>query len=858
MAAGDRLRLSRAQLASFLPDPQAIKQFEKLIEVVDDISPNVTEEVAALAAFAVAKANEVSALAELLQEVLETLETAPKPIPPDDPEEDSGPRVNHGDLVHITGTETVEGDKTFTGLVNLDEARFVAGVTPANTLGTVAWGDTSQTLETNLDPTNTVTLHHGQDVLVRCINKTGVQIDSKKIVHIDGADTSTPTCVLARANDIATCKTVGVALHNIGVDQTGVVKLVGLVDFDTSGFVAGDTVYVSTATAGLLTNSAPVSPDYMVRFGKALNSNVSGKIWVKPEYPVALDTAMTAATNLAAPSQGAVFTYAASAASAAVAAHAALQTGIHGISITAGKTFSCSNTLTLAGTDGSTLNIGTGGTLGTAAYVADSSLVHIAGTETVTGAKTFSAVATFSNTTVCTGPTVGSLLGVNAGLNSTNTETSGSNHGLYSKITPNPGSASSGNYFGVRGHSDTSASCAQNITGAVTGGYFQGSHVGTGTATSLRGITAISSHTSSGISTNMYGVDSSCSNTGSGATQSLMVPLRSASTVNNASLTLTTLQGVRVDHTLTAGTVTTLTGVAVSAITATSLTATTTVIGYDVGAINAASSTPATNAYAMRTGNVTGASTGNWQLHLGTGISKWNDTTEASAVGTASAVFVGGIGVAKKIYAGSVINQAAVAAGTTEGDTFFETTQNHHGSYSGGMKGWYDRTVCSNYANRTQSGIVTAQSIVPTSMVGTTTIPANWFKQGKRLRYIIRGVYTTDAVPGNGTLAIKLGATTFRTTGSFALDNSVTAGYWRLEGAVTCFSTGAAGTVGGIMCWEHEQSGGVGQPLHTQTGTTITAVTLDTTASQVFDVVWTATDAGTSITCTDFLLIERA
>lgn len=35
-----------------------------------------------------------------------------------------------------------------------------------------------------------------------------------------------------------------------------------------------------------------------------------------------------------------------------------------------GKTFTCSNTLTLAGTDGSTLNVGTGGTLGTAAYTA--------------------------------------------------------------------------------------------------------------------------------------------------------------------------------------------------------------------------------------------------------------------------------------------------------------------------------------------------------------------------------------------------------------------------------------------------------------------------------------------------------
>lgn len=41
-----------------------------------------------------------------------------------------------------------------------------------------------------------------------------------------------------------------------------------------------------------------------------------------------------------------------------------------GIVVASGKTLTVSNSLTLAGTDGSTLNIGTGGTLGTAAYTA--------------------------------------------------------------------------------------------------------------------------------------------------------------------------------------------------------------------------------------------------------------------------------------------------------------------------------------------------------------------------------------------------------------------------------------------------------------------------------------------------------
>lgn len=52
----------------------------------------------------------------------------------------------------------------------------------------------------------------------------------------------------------------------------------------------------------------------------------------------------------------------------AISTHASTRTGVHGISITADKTFSCTGNLTLSGTDGSTLNIGGGGTLGTGAF----------------------------------------------------------------------------------------------------------------------------------------------------------------------------------------------------------------------------------------------------------------------------------------------------------------------------------------------------------------------------------------------------------------------------------------------------------------------------------------------------------
>lgn len=83
-----------------------------------------------------------------------------------------------------------------------------------------------------------------------------------------------------------------------------------------------------------------------------------------------------------------------------------ISTGTGTLTLGAGKTFTSSNTLTLAGTDGSTLNVGTGGTLGTAAYTASSAyevpLTFSTGltrsTNTVT-VNTSQNIATLSNLT---------------------------------------------------------------------------------------------------------------------------------------------------------------------------------------------------------------------------------------------------------------------------------------------------------------------------------------------------------------------------------------------------------------------------------------------------------------------------
>lgn len=213
-------------------------------------------------------------------------------------------------VVHLAGTETIIGDKTFTGLVNADEVRFTAGITPANTLGTTYWDDDSQTLATIVDATNGVTLQHGQEVMIRCVNKTGSIITDGQVVYINDAQGNRPTAALAKADDITTSMCIGVATQHIAINAEGFVTTIGLVHgYDTRAFTDGQKMYLSNVTAGLLTPTVPVSPGYLVMVATALNSTVNGSIFVHPEQPVALDVALAANSDLVSPSQKAIKTY---------------------------------------------------------------------------------------------------------------------------------------------------------------------------------------------------------------------------------------------------------------------------------------------------------------------------------------------------------------------------------------------------------------------------------------------------------------------------------------------------------------------------------------------------------------------
>lgn len=136
--------------------------------------------------------------------------------------------------------------------------------------------------------------------------------------------------------------TDGTAQINLGVNATTIGKL------KMFGNTSGDATIQPSAVAGTAT------------------------VQTLPATTGTLVNRVTTANGVSASNSDGAFTVTLGAITPTTVNGNTISTGTGTLTLGAGKTFTSSNTLTLAGTDGSTLNVGTGGTLGTAAYTASS------------------------------------------------------------------------------------------------------------------------------------------------------------------------------------------------------------------------------------------------------------------------------------------------------------------------------------------------------------------------------------------------------------------------------------------------------------------------------------------------------
>lgn len=162
---------------------------------------------------------------------------------------------------------------------------LTATAAPAYSQGKLVYDTDNESLSFYNNDSN-VSLQVGQEEWLRVINKTGSTIANGAAVYINGVDATTglQTIALAKGDAATTIIGAGLTTESLANNGIGYVTVIGVVHgLDTSGFVAGATVFISATTAGALTSTAPVAPNYRYRIGiVGVSSATVGTINVTP------------------------------------------------------------------------------------------------------------------------------------------------------------------------------------------------------------------------------------------------------------------------------------------------------------------------------------------------------------------------------------------------------------------------------------------------------------------------------------------------------------------------------------------------------------------------------------------------
>jgi len=205
------------------------------------------------------------------------------------------------------------------------------------------------------------------------------------------------------------------------------------------------------------------------------------------------------------------------------------------------------------------------------------------------------------------------------------------------------------------------------------------------------------------------------------------------------------------------------------------------------------------------------------------------DTTISPRAGTATANTA-----PLKFTSGT--NLTAAEAGALEYNNDFFITDS-----SGARK-----SILGKLYNQTTS-VTVANSVVETSLLtSTTTLPANFFSASKQIVLRLRGYHSAVSNP-TIRIKVKLGSVVVLDTTAIVSGNS-TNEYFDIDGVICCRTTGATGTVMGQGFYL--ECGGGGNHFGM---VNTSAVTIDTTTTQVFDITvqWGTASASNTITATN-------
>jgi hypothetical protein len=182
----------------------------------------------------------------------------------------------------VTGIDSIETP---------DYIQFDTTNAAATAVARLGWDNGEGTLVLGLKGGN-VNMPLGELIYQMCYNGTGSTIAKGSVVYISGGQGQRPSVTLARANgDATSARTFGVAAEAIANGAEGIVVEYGIVQgIDTSTYSVGQTLYLSSTTAGAFQTTKPVAPAHLVYVANVISVNASsGRIFVKVQNGYELD-----------------------------------------------------------------------------------------------------------------------------------------------------------------------------------------------------------------------------------------------------------------------------------------------------------------------------------------------------------------------------------------------------------------------------------------------------------------------------------------------------------------------------------------------------------------------------------------
>lgn len=169
------------------------------------------------------------------------------------------------------------------GISSPDFVQFDTTVTPTQAVGRLQWDAGEGTLQFGLGGGN-VNLQVGMENVALVKNDDTVTLTDGMVVYVSGANGANLLAKRALAtSDGLSATTLGVVTEAITPNGHGYVTTFGNVNgLNTTAFTAGDVLYLSPITPGLLTNVKPVAPDHMVTIAVCTKVSAgNGQIFVR-------------------------------------------------------------------------------------------------------------------------------------------------------------------------------------------------------------------------------------------------------------------------------------------------------------------------------------------------------------------------------------------------------------------------------------------------------------------------------------------------------------------------------------------------------------------------------------------------